>query len=119
MSQSQLKLGKERVSAQLIERLQPQEALLREAHQRFAQEPNSDAVNPYVAEWILDNYYVVQQALRQVREDMPQGYYRRLPKLAGTALAGYPRIYAVAARDHPGPQCTHRSRCCVPLRHHL
>ena len=34
------------------------------------------------AEWLLDNYYLVVQALRQIEEDLPESYYRQLPKLA-------------------------------------
>ena len=48
------------------------------------------------AEWMLDNFYLAQQSLREIREDMPQGFYRQLPKLAAGSLAGYPRIYDVA-----------------------
>jgi len=45
---------------------------------------------------MLDNFYLAQQSLRQIREDMPRGFYRQLPKLAAGPLAGYPRIYDVA-----------------------
>jgi len=45
---------------------------------------------------LLDNFFVVVQAIRQVREDMPTGYYQQLPKLQNTALKHYPRIYALA-----------------------
>ena len=47
-------------------------------------------------EWLLDNFYVVQEHVREVRASMPKGYYQELPKLAAGSLAGYPRIYEVA-----------------------
>jgi cyclic beta-1,2-glucan synthetase len=47
-------------------------------------------------EWLLDNFYVIQEHVREVRASMPKGYYQELPKLAAGALAGYPRIYDVA-----------------------
>jgi cyclic beta-1,2-glucan synthetase len=50
----------------------------------------------YEAEWLLDNFYVVQQTVRQIRESMPKGYYRRLPKLESSPMAGYPRVFALA-----------------------
>ncbi|MFU8857083.1 MAG: GH36-type glycosyl hydrolase domain-containing protein [Deferrisomatales bacterium] len=50
----------------------------------------------YAAEWLLDNLYVVRRALREVREDMPAGYYRSLPRLTRPELGEEPRIYAVA-----------------------
>ena len=52
----------------------------------------------HAAEWILDNFYLAQQSLRQVREDMPRAFYRQLPKLVAGPLQGYPRVYDVAQR---------------------
>ncbi len=74
-----------------------QEKRLRAAYQHFRQNSETELTLSYAAEWLLDNYYVVQQALREVSQDLPPGYYRRLPKLAsGSLLAGYPRSYAIA-----------------------
>ena len=47
---------------------------------------------------MLDNFYLAQQSLRQVREDMPRSFYRQLPKLVAGPLQGYPRIYDLAQR---------------------
>ncbi len=32
------------------------------------------------AEWLPDNFYLVRQTCRQIREDMPASFYRQLPK---------------------------------------
>lgn len=48
------------------------------------------------AEWFLDNYHIVDEQIREVRDDLPAGYYRALPKLADGPLAGYPRVYGIA-----------------------
>ncbi|HKR60784.1 MAG TPA: glucoamylase family protein [Pyrinomonadaceae bacterium] len=48
------------------------------------------------AEWFLDNFHIIEEQLREVREDLPKGYYKELPKLASGELQDYPRIYAVA-----------------------
>jgi cyclic beta-1,2-glucan synthetase len=48
------------------------------------------------AEWLLDNYHIVAETLREVRHDLPRGYYRELPKLAEGPFAGLPRVYALA-----------------------
>jgi cyclic beta-1,2-glucan synthetase len=34
--------------------------------------------------------------VRQVREDLPRGFYRQLPKLAEEPLQGYPRVLGLA-----------------------
>ncbi|GAB2927387.1 hypothetical protein [Rheinheimera gaetbuli] len=43
------------------------------------------------AEWLLDNYHIVEQQIREIRDDLPAGYYRQLPKLADGPFRGYPR----------------------------
>ena len=48
------------------------------------------------AEWLLDNFHLVELQLRQITEDLPPGYYRQLPKLAEGHLAGYPRVFGMA-----------------------
>ena len=81
----------------LLDRLEGQTELLRKAYQYFAGTSREELSYSYAAEWLLDNFYIIQQALRQVKEDMPPGYYRKLPRLdASSPLADYPRIYALA-----------------------
>jgi cyclic beta-1,2-glucan synthetase len=48
------------------------------------------------AEWLLDNYHIIDDTLREVRQDLPRGYYRELPKLASGPYAGLPRVYALS-----------------------
>ena len=44
---------------------------------------------------MLDNFYVVEQTLQQIEQDLPQSYFDQLPKLRETALKGYPRAFAL------------------------
>jgi cyclic beta-1,2-glucan synthetase len=48
------------------------------------------------AEWLLDNYHLVEAQIREIRTDLPPGYYRQLPKLAAGPFAGYPRVFGIA-----------------------
>lgn len=48
------------------------------------------------AEWLLDNYHLVEEQVREIRDDLPPGYYRQLPKLAEGPFAGYPRVLGLA-----------------------
>src|SRR5579862_2558165 len=48
------------------------------------------------AEWLVDNFHIVDQQLREIADDLPAGYYRELPKLASGPLRGYPRVYGLA-----------------------
>lgn len=48
------------------------------------------------AEWLIDNYYVVEEQLREIREDLPRQFYLELPKLASGVWVGFPRVYELA-----------------------
>src|SRR5260370_1160671 len=48
------------------------------------------------AEWFVDNFHVVEDQLREIRDDLPAGFYRELPKLADDPHRGYPRVYGLA-----------------------
>ncbi len=48
------------------------------------------------AEWLVDNFHIVDEQLREIIDDLPPGYYRQLPKLASGHLQNYPRVFGVA-----------------------
>jgi cyclic beta-1,2-glucan synthetase len=48
------------------------------------------------ADWLVDNYYLVERQIREIRSALPPGYYRQLPKLADGPFEGYPRVFGVA-----------------------
>ena len=48
------------------------------------------------AEWLIDNFHVAEDQIREIRTDLPSSYYRQLPKLAEGPFEGYPRIFEVA-----------------------
>jgi cyclic beta-1,2-glucan synthetase len=61
---------------------------------RCCADPPPDATK--AAEWLLDNDYHVRRAIRQVREDLPPAFYRRLPCLSAPECKGMPRIFLLA-----------------------
>ena len=54
------------------------------------------AIRSIDAEWLVDNFYIIEDSLREVRRDLRPGYDEQLPKLAALPLGGYPRVYALA-----------------------
>ena len=48
------------------------------------------------AEWLLDNFHVVEDQLRELERGLTPRYCRSLPVLMDGPLAGYPRAYGVA-----------------------
>ncbi len=56
-------------------------SILKEAAGRLqAQNSQAGQLAP-AAEWLLDNYYITAQALREVQQDLPPHYERQLPRL--------------------------------------
>ena len=53
------------------------------------------AVTP-AAEWLIDNYHLVEKQISEIRSDLPPGYYRQLPKLAEGSFKNYPRVLGLA-----------------------
>ena len=53
------------------------------------------AITP-AAEWLVDNFHVVEDQIREIRDDLPRRFYRQLPKNAEGHLEGYPRVLGVA-----------------------
>ena len=48
------------------------------------------------AEWLVDNFHIVDEQVREIRDDLPEHYYGELPKLAEGHLEGYPRVIGIA-----------------------
>jgi cyclic beta-1,2-glucan synthetase len=53
------------------------------------------AITP-AAEWLVDNFHIAEEQIREIRADLPRGFYRQLPKLAEGPLEGYPRVFGLA-----------------------
>ena len=56
---------------------------------------NRQTVSP-AAEWFVDNFFIVEDHLREIRQSLPTNYYHELPKLISGKLKDQPRIYAMA-----------------------
>jgi cyclic beta-1,2-glucan synthetase len=80
----------------LVDRLRDNESVLLEAYHAIANAVGRGREITPAAEWLLDNYHVVEAQIREIREDLPPGFYRQLPKLAAGPLAGYPRVFGLA-----------------------
>ena len=80
----------------LVDRLRDNERVLLEAYGSTAKAADEGRPISPAAEWLLDNYHLVEQQVREVRTDLPPGYYRQLPKLKDGPLAGYPRVFGLA-----------------------
>jgi len=80
----------------LHRRLDENAAVLLAAYRASAAELEGGRAVVPAAEWLLDNYHLVEAQIREIRDDLPPGYYRLLPKLAAGPFAGYPRVFGLA-----------------------
>jgi cyclic beta-1,2-glucan synthetase len=51
-----------------------------------------ESVTP-AANWLLDNSYLVEEAIAEIKRDLPERFYRQLPRVEGTDI---PRVLAIA-----------------------
>src|SRR5437867_5895813 len=83
-------------TAPLLARLNETKRVLDVAQRRLTDASDRSSEIGPAGEWLLDNYFVVREHMREVRASLPRGYYRVLPELAAGALTGYPRVYELA-----------------------
>src|SRR5690606_27662225 len=48
------------------------------------------------AEWLLDNFYLIEDQIRATKKHLPPGYSRTLPRLINGPSSGLPRVYDIA-----------------------
>ena len=80
----------------LTARLNDNAATLLDAYRDITGAIDSGRAITPAAEWLVDNYYLVEQQILEITSDLPPSYYRQLPVLAGGPFAGYPRVLGVA-----------------------
>ncbi|HEU4779381.1 MAG TPA: glucoamylase family protein [Steroidobacteraceae bacterium] len=80
----------------LATRLRSNEKVLLAAYRSIAKAVDEGRSITPAAEWVLDNYHVVEEQIREIREDLPPQFYRQLPKLVAGPFAGFPRVFGIA-----------------------
>jgi cyclic beta-1,2-glucan synthetase len=80
----------------LHKRLSDNERVLLAAYRTIGEAAADDPAITPAAEWLIDNYHLVEEQIQQIHDDLPPRFYRQLPKLAAGALRGYPRVFGVA-----------------------
>ena len=76
-------------------RLADNAAELLASHRAIAAAADAGGAITPAAEWLLDNYYLVERQIADIRTDLPPNYYRQLPKLALGPFTGYPRVFGL------------------------
>lgn len=80
----------------LLYNLKKCEDILNKIHHVLAEAELVEQTVTLSAEWFLDNTYVIQGNIEEVRRNLPQKFYKELPKIAKGDNAGLPRVYVIA-----------------------
>jgi cyclic beta-1,2-glucan synthetase len=78
----------------LLARLNENERLLREYNRKSYAVDQARRITP-ASEWILDNFYLIEEQIQMARRHLPKRYSRELPRLVGGRSAGLPRVYDI------------------------
>jgi cellobiose phosphorylase len=78
----------------LLDRLVRNEDLLRAFNRETLAVGQSRRITP-AAEWLLDNFYLIEEQVQLARRHLPRGYSRELPRLLNGLSAGLPRVYDI------------------------
>ncbi len=96
LASAQMVALRERKGEPLSRRLADNETMLVTAYRAIASEVEVGAAITPAAEWLIDNFHLVEKQIREIRADLPDGYYRQLPKLIDGPFARYPRVFGIA-----------------------
>ena len=80
----------------LLARLSSNERLLLEACDLLSEAVAANRRVTPACEWLLDNYYLVEEQIRTAKRHLPKNYSRELPRLIEGPSAGFPRVYDIA-----------------------
>jgi cyclic beta-1,2-glucan synthetase len=86
----------EYIAFDFIERQKHNERVILDAYRSTHKASETGEMITPAAEWLLDNHYMVEESIRQVRRDLPLRFYRQLPSIAIAGTTGLPRALALA-----------------------
>jgi len=89
------KVSGQKQGQKLIPRVHDNAQVLLEAYQVVAKAVREQHAITPAAEWLLDNFHIIEEQVGDIQNDLPESYYLELPKLADGMLVGFPRVYGI------------------------
>jgi cyclic beta-1,2-glucan synthetase len=83
-------------SEQLLKRLAENEHILLEVHAALTEAVKTNIRIVPAGEWLLDNFYLIEEQIYTGKKHLPKGYSKGLPQLLKGESAGLPRVYDIA-----------------------
>jgi cellobiose phosphorylase len=81
---------------QLLSRLTENESILYKVHKLITRAVEAKHQITPAGEWLLDNFYLIEEQIHTGRRHLPKSYNRELPRLLNGLSAGLPRVYDIA-----------------------
>ena len=100
-------LNSERASDQLLTRLTENEDVLIGVRDLLAEAVTANRRITPAGEWLLDNFYLIEEQIRSARKHLPQGVQPRTALPAEQPIRGS----AESIRDRPGDNLARRWAC--------
>ncbi|MEP6792907.1 MAG: hypothetical protein ABJB16_01165 [Saprospiraceae bacterium] len=96
---------------QLLKRLEENKDLLLEVHNLLTESAIQNNLVSPAGEWLLDNFYLIEEQIYIGKKHFPKGYSETLPRLVKGPSAGLPRVYdiALAIISHSDGRIDHKS----------
>jgi cyclic beta-1,2-glucan synthetase len=89
-------VSQERIPEQLLRRLADNEEILLEVHQLLTESAKENVRITPAGEWLLDNFYLIEEQIYTGKKHLPKGFSKGLPQLEKGPSAGLPRVYDIA-----------------------
>ncbi|MEO5647519.1 MAG: cyclic beta 1-2 glucan synthetase, partial [Chitinophagaceae bacterium] len=86
----------EQASEQLLKRLAENENILLEVYSILSETLKQNNRIAPAAEWLLDNFYLIEEQIYTGKKHLPKGYSKALPRLLKGESADLPRVYDMA-----------------------
>jgi cyclic beta-1,2-glucan synthetase len=83
-------------SGQLLTRLGENETVLLEVRDLLTEAVKANRRITPAGEWLLDNFYLIEEQIRTAKRHLPKGYSKELPCLEKGPSVGLPRVYDIA-----------------------
>ena len=88
--------GKAKSSRRVLPRMEDNYKFIIKTYKELNDDVKQKKVVVPAAEWLFDNFYVLEEQVKEIRMNFPKGYYAALPRLMTGDLKGFPRLYAIA-----------------------
>ncbi|HMH35246.1 MAG TPA: hypothetical protein VK543_19560, partial [Puia sp.] len=86
----------ERIPEQLLRRLAENEEILLEVHNLLTESAKENSRITPAGEWLLDNFYLIEEQIYTGKKHLPKGFSKGLPQLVKGPSLGLPRVYDIA-----------------------